>query len=355
MYNTESDYLKCCLDSIINQTYRNIEIIIVNDGSSNDCGSICDSYAQIDGRIRVIHQQNQGVAAARNKGIGVAVADWVLFVDSDDWLRLNACEDLNYYLKENECDVLLFNLVKEYATEQKYLNYGFKNHFTYLTEEVNVREYLYRRAMQTPNTGSNCYDTVYYSCDKVYRREFLICNNLQYPVGLPKSEDKVFILRCFEKMKSLFYVEDVLYHYRVHAGNTCNRYSETADVDRLKLARILGKIADRMDQELGKLKCLPSYSTITKDYIRFVFGIISDVLLLKYYHPAFPRSKKCRSIEAKVFISTEPFSSSIRECTYGELEFGAKIKKFLLSRNLFFLFIFIHNLYRKFTKRIARD
>lgn len=95
-------YLRDCLESIIHQTYRCLEIILVDDGSPDRSGAICEEYAARDGRIIVIHQENQGLAGARNAGLDIASGDYVLFVDSDDWLEENACETaLDDALRQN--------------------------------------------------------------------------------------------------------------------------------------------------------------------------------------------------------------------------------------------------------------
>lgn len=354
VYKVPQDYLECCLESIINQTFDEIEVILVDDGSPDNCGEICDEYAKKDSRIKVIHQENQGVSEARNNGIKAAKADWIMFVDSDDWIELDACERLKKHLDSNLCDILMFNGIKEYTDRQEKMNYGFENGRMYITENVDIREFIYRRAMQAPNAEGVRYCPAYYSWDKVYNRAFLINNALQYPKGLSKSEDKVFILRCFEKLNSLYYVDEILYHYRIHPSSVCNRYSENVDKDRIHLARLLSEIAERFDEELGRLKGVEDYNLITKDYMRFIFGIISDVLFLKYYHPDNPH-KKTRSIEAKKFINTEPFKSSIRECRYSELTIGGKVKKFLLSLNLVSTFCFIHKIGRMAHKKIVEE
>ena len=95
VYNVEY-YLKQCLDSIVNQTYRNLEIILVDDGSTDSSGDICDEYAQIDARIKVIHKENGGLSSARNAGLDVCTSggELIAFVDSDDWLELDMFEVL---------------------------------------------------------------------------------------------------------------------------------------------------------------------------------------------------------------------------------------------------------------------
>lgn len=98
VYNVEK-YLHQCVDSIINQTHRNLEIILVDDGSPDNCGAICDEYALKDRRILVIHQENGGVSAARNAGLDAAGGEYLMFVDADDWLALNAVEHLLYKMR----------------------------------------------------------------------------------------------------------------------------------------------------------------------------------------------------------------------------------------------------------------
>ena len=106
VYNVEY-YLKQCLDSIVNQTYRNLEIILVDDGSTDSSGDICDEYAQIDARIKVIHKENGGLSSARNAGLDVCTSggELIAFVDSDDWLELDMFEVLYTNLKEKNVDI----------------------------------------------------------------------------------------------------------------------------------------------------------------------------------------------------------------------------------------------------------
>ena len=106
IYNVEL-YIRRCLDSLVNQTFKNLEIILVDDGSPDDSGKICDEYASQDNRIKVIHKQNGGVSSARNAGLAVVTGDYVCFVDPDDWLALDAYEKLLKHF-EQDIDAVFF-------------------------------------------------------------------------------------------------------------------------------------------------------------------------------------------------------------------------------------------------------
>ena len=109
IYNVEK-YLPKCIDSIINQTYKNIEILLINDGSTDNSGKICDEYALKDTRIRVSHNENGGVAVARNKGIKMSTGDYIAFVDSDDYISTEYCEKMLAAVLRNNADIAICKL-----------------------------------------------------------------------------------------------------------------------------------------------------------------------------------------------------------------------------------------------------
>lgn len=106
VYNVEK-YIDRCIKSVLGQTLRDIELILVDDGSPDDCGKICDGYAATDSRIKVIHKENGGVSAARNDGLSIATGEYVIFVDSDDWVEPDACEVMYQSAKNNNADIVI--------------------------------------------------------------------------------------------------------------------------------------------------------------------------------------------------------------------------------------------------------
>lgn len=113
IYNVE-DYLPQCLESVLNQTYKDLEIILVDDGSKDNSGILCDKYASKDSRIKVIHKVNGGLSDARNVGTALASGDWIFYLDSDDWIVPNAIETLFYYAIHNNCDAVQGGLYYAY-------------------------------------------------------------------------------------------------------------------------------------------------------------------------------------------------------------------------------------------------
>lgn len=355
IYNTPENYFQKCMESLMNQTLPEMEIILVDDGSRGECADKCDEFARQDSRVRVLHQANQGVSAARNNGIAIAKGVWITFVDADDWLDLDSLEKLNEYLKKNETvekiDVLLFDLVREGKKKSEKVSFEFEIDHYYSMVDVSFKEYIYERAMGIPLAVNGHPSTIWYSCGKVYRRIFLWENGILFPIGISKSEDKVFVARCFEKMKIFLYYSMPLYHYVENETSICHRYSANAAGDREKVVNILSEIALRMDAEISSLKNNEKYNRIYKSYMRFVFGIISDVLFLQFYHPDNPTPRKMRTKEARIFLDTEPFKSSICQSHYSELPKSVWLKKFLLQHGMVSLFVAMKEIMQKMDEK----
>lgn len=110
VYNVEL-YIKRCIESVISQTYKNLEIILIDDGSTDKSGKICDWYLKKDNRIKVVHQKNQGLSVARNTGLNMATGDWIAFLDSDDWIAIDMYEKLLFLAKSNDADISSCNTI----------------------------------------------------------------------------------------------------------------------------------------------------------------------------------------------------------------------------------------------------
>ena len=211
VYNV-SWYLRQCLDSVIGQTYNNLEIIIVDDGSTDDSGSICDDYAQVDNRILVFHTENHGLAAARNYGIDRATGEYLAFLDSDDWIDPGMFEKLVSYTKEYDPDVLAFKYAIEWKdhTEDIFLNLKDADKVAVYEGKEIVTDFILGERI------SNC------SWNKLYRRS--IFSDVRFPDG-EVYEDIGCLFRIMDKAQKLVCIPEYLCHYRKRRNSIGDVYS----------------------------------------------------------------------------------------------------------------------------------
>ncbi len=214
IYNAEK-YLPRCLDSIINQTYSNLEIILINDGSSDASGNICDSYAKEDSRVKVIHQSNAGVSAARNAGLDIATGDYISFVDPDDWIESNMYEVLVGTIQGKEIDILRFNAYRKGEIINKLPFRG-----EYSNKELEEKILL-------PLIGAEKFGGMFILGVlwlHLYKREVIEDNHIRFNPQLRRCEDRLFTLSSVIHAKSILFVDEVLYHYEVYDNSLSNRY-----------------------------------------------------------------------------------------------------------------------------------
>ena len=196
VYNVER-YLAECVDSILGQTYGNLEIILVDDGSTDGSGIMCDQYAQKDARIHVIHQKNQGLSSARNTGLDMAQGEWIAFVDSDDWLEPNTYEVLLQMAKENKATISSCCLVHEW-----------KNHKEAITFK---EELVILRGYQEIMRGVRKYYWIQV-CGRIYHRSFWD-KGIRFNEG-QMHEDVDILYALYENSDYFACTNKVLYHYR---------------------------------------------------------------------------------------------------------------------------------------------
>ena len=213
VYNV-APYLPQCLESLVGQTYRDIEIICVNDGSSDGSLDILESYAQKDKRIRIINQENQGLSGARNTGIAASQGEWVMFVDSDDWIDLHCCEEVIKYYDE-QIDLYIFSYVREYAQLSRPRYVFGKDIVYYQGDSVNA---LYARLiaptekeLHTPEK-LDCLSTAW---GKLYKASIIKQHQLAFvSVNEIGTEDLLFNVYYFTWVKEAVYLPFLFYHYR---------------------------------------------------------------------------------------------------------------------------------------------
>lgn len=204
-----AEFLRPCIDSILAQSFCDLEIILVDDGSTDESPEICDGYAALDKRVICIHQENAGAAAARNCGLKAATGEYIAFVDSDDWIDQDMYETMVNAAKEHNCDLVICDCLKESAAGSCIYSHELPG--GYYNRDAMVAQYfpqlLMPDTMEYPVTISNWLLLI--------RREVILKNCLSFPEGMRFSEDLLFGSEVGYYAQSMTYLKGYTpYHYR---------------------------------------------------------------------------------------------------------------------------------------------
>lgn len=211
VYNVEQ-YLAECLDSIISQTLQDIEIICIDDGSTDNSGKILDDYAVRDGRIRVIHQENCGQGIARNRGIKIASGDYIAFVDPDDWVAPEMFDEMYIAALKNNADIVQCDYAEVYQNGH-YKNILLKSK-QYDKFKISPNScFTYRDILPTILT-----DIVYMAWSRIYKREMVNKNNILFS-EYKRYEDHCWSLEAILCANKIFYIDKVFYKYRIRPSS----------------------------------------------------------------------------------------------------------------------------------------
>ncbi len=214
-------YLERCITSIINQTYKNLEIILVDDGSKDRSGLMCDEYAKKDERIKVVHKENNGAAAARNTGLEISTGDYIAFVDSDDYIDLNMYEDMMKINQQYDCDIVMCDCFKEKKEEKVIFSHSI--HQGYYNKQQLYKEYFPTLLM----TNSVDYPPTISNWVMLFKKSLIKNNDLKYKEGMRFSEDLLFGSQAMYYANSFYYMKNqCYYHYMFNENSVTNTYYE---------------------------------------------------------------------------------------------------------------------------------
>ena len=205
VYKVENE-LDRCVQSLMKQTYKNIEIILVDDGSPDQCPKLCEQYAKEDERIRVIHKKNGGLSDARNAGLNLARGEYVLYVDSDDYIEVDSCERLINATSEEQVDIVVGNAIMEKSNSYEKMIHS----ATPAGEIYSAKDFI-EKAVR----ASQWYAPSWLN---MYRRDFLLLNKLFFKVGI-YFEDMQMLPRVFLRAKKVACIDGVFYHYIVRENS----------------------------------------------------------------------------------------------------------------------------------------
>lgn len=306
VYNVES-YLKRCLDSIVEQSYKNIEIILVDDGSKDGSGQICDEYALMDSRIKVIHKENAGAGLARNDAIAASTGDYFAFADADDYFDTTAFEKLINKISETDADLVLYGA--------RFIDYNNR------IRKVNSNPFSPRKSVFTAEEVSDVILNMLeldgmtkvqsdYPIDMALWKGFfdaqIIRNNhiCFYSERIYKSEDFIFYTEYLSKCKSVVFLEEELYYHCDNENSISHNYSvKTQDKNDMLIEKMLDVI--ETNYENNKYKKSYKHGAI-KVFLEATYIVIYDIFRnnrdIKYKEAKADMDYVCTSKRLKEYI-----------------------------------------------------
>ena len=215
-YNVEK-YIEQCITSLLKQSYSDFELICVDDGSKDDSIKIVEKYGKIDNRIKIIRQENKGLATARNTGLKVATGEFIYFVDSDDWVHPDLLKETLTRIELDNSDIVIFDTYNVYGNSFVPVNRiaNFKDKFK--------KEYLYYK------DDIDCIDLPCTAWSKLYRAEFIQKYNLQFPNGMRFGEDSPLWFLLLQNNPKISLLDKCLYFYRKRQDSLTARSTDLMD------------------------------------------------------------------------------------------------------------------------------
>lgn len=334
IYNSEKT-IKKCLDSILNQTYKNIEVICVNDGSTDNSLEVLNEYLKKDNRIKIITKENGGVSSARNIGIENANGDYISFADSDDWLELNMIEELVNTIINKEVDVVRCN----YYIDQNKKNPSFDI-------EMNNKKIKDEKIIKCIEKIIKNEINAYVHC-LIVKKELALKTNL-FDEEIVLMEDTLFYIDLFSKCQSIYFLDKNLYHYCTNF-NSCTKNKEN-------FVRNIYNIV-LVNKKMKKL-CLKNNISIKKinekiDKAHSIIIINAIATLLQVHDKNF--------LDKKSFVdicSNKDIQNLFAYCKYNDVKWYKKIPAILMQKkryNVLYVFCLIKGRYvllRNFIRRM---
>lgn len=331
IYNV-GPYLTQCIESIIGQTYDYFDILLIDDGSTDDSGTICDNYALKNKNINVLHQKNQGVSVARNQGLKYALGDWIIFVDGDDWVEKDLCSSIAKNLNET-MDVCFysyyenrFDIVKNHAKAGQFTIEKYGRHEL---DEIEKAVFTMNNYQWT-NAAS--------IWAKAFRRAFLVNYNLKFKERQINSQDTIFALYVYEFARKGIFINKPLYHYRILKTSVSRKYNGN-------IITIYNDFLKSIEEFVNVYKNNEEFWDLY--YFRTLRNLMVAVTL-NYSHPSNTKSYIQRRKEFNQIIRTSPYSIALRKAKIKAFTVPEKVLALAVKYRCFFIADMLNHLRCKF-------
>lgn len=342
VYNVQK-YLNQCVDSLLAQDMTDYEIILVDDGSTDGSGSICDSYQKANDNVVSIHQKNQGVSVARNTGIESAKGKWITFVDSDDWAEPDLLKKAVGKAESFDADILFFSYITDYEDgtghESRFLDLDtgdISAHKDYIEAKAVTQFYGKTRIKSGVAAGA--------TWGKVIRKEIIDKYELRFPVGVVRAQDTVFWLNAVEHADRIFLTDDYLYHYRLNDSSITRgkKYIRNSEEVFYRLFTEYYKFIETYHKE----------NTAVQDavYIRTIQAM-RWVLEHEIFNKNAGYSFLKKINEFKAFCNNDANKKAIYRAEMTLLSSHSKMMVFLVKRKLYGAYVLAYSMIESYAKR----
>lgn len=322
VYNIEEIYLKKCIETILNQTWTDFELIIVDDGSSCETGSFCDSYMDLDNRVRVVHQDNTGLAGARNTGMAHARGQWIIHIDGDDWIELGMLEQIYEVIKrEPELDIVFWGY--KMMVNAKFDEFLLKNKMIFNESYDRLKPQVLRSILSNDYIFRNL--ALNTTWGKAFRKEFLVSNNLTFDQKLRRAQDVPYSLNAFFAAKKVKYIDKALYNYRTDNISLSRGYNTKSYEWMTNTANACMDFAIEHKDIEGLYNCACAF-------VMRCFKIINNN---DYMNNQNPKKMSIRKQEFISALNSEPYKSAIAIYDYSSLRMLDKIEAILIINKNF--------------------
>lgn len=317
IYNTPDSFLLNNLNHLEKQTMKEIEVILVDDGSHRKTADICDDYADRNNNFKVIHKKNAGLSAARNTGVDNSSGEYILFVDGDDYVEYNTCEQL--YPKENKPDVICACMSKDMGGIIKKYDYSlFKDNKLYKNEECK----FFR------DNILNFYANISSVNGKLYKRSFLLKNKLEHNEELKTGIEGIdFCFRLYDRAKSVLFLEKYIYNYAFNQESI----TETPNVDNYQLIfdgfNYIQKYINKKDEN--------EKNVLNKLLWNRVVFFITTVIISGIFSPKNKIKNKERERQLNIIYKNKLFKESVSLYDRSSVDIYRKVIIFLVKNKCF--------------------
>ena len=337
VYDVKIEYLRECFDSIHAQNYPGMELIVVDDGASEEIARFIDGYDHKGMAVKVIRQENRGVASARNAGLDKCCGKYVTFIDSDDTIEGNCFSDIVSFAEENCLDVLMFGMYWDYGTRRKeFISYS--QDIGRFTKEQKEEVCLKTLVGILPFyvTPPATVDAAGSACAKLYRTGFLKDNELKYIPGLKRAEDMEYNLRVFDKAENIGSLHRFYYIYR--QVTTSASYIYRPDGISVFTAS-LNAIRSYLEQENKSDLFMQVY------YMRCMFFFLES-MDMDYLNPKNTQKLSARIAQMSQKAKEEPYAAAFANLKGEHLTFARKIPLVLIRCGMFYTLALFYKVYR---------